>query len=109
MRTVESEFYLVLSPKMAVYDKDHIAGLAIPKISKGSPTLGRNEVVMKLKIEVPESLFLKPSLEASIVVPADKVSSTVITPEIQENIREVVKQSTGLDLSITLINPVEQP
>lgn len=106
-KTVEQEVYLVLSPKMSTYRKNSVSGLYIPRITKGSPTLNRNEIALKLRIEVPVALFLKPSIEASISIPNDQVSRTVITPEIQDNIREIVRQGTGLDFNISVINPTE--
>jgi hypothetical protein len=62
---------------------------------------------MKLKIEVPASLFLKPSLEASISIPDDAVSPVIINPEVQDNIKDIIKRNTGLDLNITVVNPSE--
>lgn len=106
--TVRNEFHLILSPKMATWGaKPRVDGVKIPRVTKNAPDLKSNEVAVKLAIEVPKSLFLKPSLKASIVVPEDRVSQTVITPEITDNIHDVVKQNTGIDLNISILNQTE--
>ena len=104
MSTVNQEFYLTLSPRtIACYGKGEVIGMNIPKITKNAPNLNRNEICMKLNIDVPVSLFLKPSLEASITVPPDCISPVIITPEIQDNIKDIIKQNTDLDLNITVV------
>jgi hypothetical protein len=100
---IKGEFYLTLSIRPTY--RGGPERLNTPKTSKNKPSLGRDEIVMKLCLEVPSSLFSKPSLEAKICVPADQVSRKVITPEIQDNIKEAVKQSTGLDLNIKILEP----
>lgn len=68
-------------------------------IRKQRPKLKASEIAIKLNLEIPDSLFVTPQLEAKVSVP-DVAGGPVITAEVAENIAEVVRQQTGLSLSI---------
>ena len=70
------------------------------------PALESHEVAVKLSLDVPEELFTKPQLEATIRVPADSVNSPVIEAEVIDNIQEIVSKQLGVDLSIGLVEVV---
>jgi hypothetical protein len=60
---------------------------------------------MKLAITVPDALFRRPQLEASITVPADQVSRPTIDAQVLDNIREQMRQAIGVDMRIALVEP----
>src|SRR4051812_18375810 len=74
------------------------------RVSKGKPSTGADEVAIKLNIELPMALFVKPSLEAKIAVPAEK-HPFVITPDVQENIAQVIREQTGFTVNIQTAAP----
>lgn len=76
------------------------------RITKSAPALGRDEITMRLNINIPDKIFLKPRLEASITVPEDSIQAAVIEPEVVDNIKETIKEHTGIELDIKVI-PVE--
>lgn len=72
------------------------------KISVTAPSLRPDEIAVKLELKVPRALFTRPALQAQIVIAADK-APTIITAAVKDNIAEIVRQQTGL--SITLVEP----
>ena len=66
-----------------------------------------NSVVLKLNLELPDALFKKPQLEASITIDNDQVSKPLINGQTIHNIQEIVSQQLGVDLSINVVEPVQ--
>lgn len=75
------------------------------RVAKNVPRLDANEIALKLKLELPDELFKRPQLEASITVPRDAVTPAVVSAEVGDNIREVVRQQLGIDLTIQMVQP----
>lgn len=75
------------------------------RVAKNAPRLDANEIALKLKLELPDELFKRPQLEASITVPRDAVTPAVVSAEVGDNIREVVRQQLGIDLTIQMVEP----
>lgn len=76
------------------------------RVAKGKPSLHANEVAIRLDIELPISLFRQPDLVAKIEVPAERVPF-VITPEVQQNIAEHLREQTGFTVRIQATSPEE--
>lgn len=70
------------------------------RTTKSQPFLGSNEIAFKLNLDLPDSLFTKPQLEASISVPESAASATVIEAETIDNVAEAIKTATGLDVRV---------
>ncbi len=70
--------------------------------------LDADEVAIQMKTEVPDIVFAKPRLEASIKIPAESVSAVVIDGEVADKVGEAIKSSTGLDFSIKVVEPDEE-
>lgn len=77
------------------------------RLSVGVPALKSHEVAVKLHLELPEELFDRPQLQASIRVPDGAVAPTVIDTEVLDNIEEVIRREAGLDLTISLVSEDE--
>lgn len=75
------------------------------------PALESHEVAVQLNLEVPEELFRKPRLEASITIPAEGITPPPINAEVIDNIREIISKEIGVDLSVALVEPTndQQP
>lgn len=63
---------------------------------------------MRIQIEIPDEVFDKPQFQASIKVPKDAVSAPVISAEIVDNVEEIIKQQTGFEVKLNLIEPEEK-
>lgn len=62
-----------------------------------------NSVVLKLNLELPDSLFQKPQLEATIVIDKNMVSQPTINADVIDNIKDVLKQQLGAELLISVV------
>ena len=76
---------------------------ASARMTAKSPSLASNEVAVKLSLNIPDELFTKPQLQASITVPVSSVSAPVIDAEVIDNIQETISKTLGVDLSISVL------
>lgn len=78
------------------------------RITTGKPKLKSNEHAIKIMFDLPDALFERPQLEASIVIPVDSVTKPTIEAETIDTIQEAIESQTGIDLKIQLVEPEEQ-
>ena len=76
---------------------------ASARLSVNAPALDSHEVAVKISLDIPEDLFIKPQLEASIQVPSDSVNKPVIEADVIDNIQEIVSRELGIDLNIGIL------
>lgn len=96
-KTLTENFYLALSRKGNW-------GLKA-RITRTLPALASGEIALALKIALPDALFQKPSLRASIEVPASAVSAPKIDSIVIDNIKETLQQQLGVNLEIAVVEP----
>lgn len=75
------------------------------KVYKKRPGLAYDEVCIALDLELPNQLFAKPQLAASITIPPEAAAPAEIESEVVEEIAEAVKNATGIDVKITVVDP----
>lgn len=63
---------------------------------------------MRLELDIPDQLFDRPFLQGSITIPKDAVSAPVIDASIVDNVQEVIKQQTGVEVRLNVISPSEE-
>lgn len=68
------------------------------RVVKTNPSLAFDEVAMQIHIELPDELFKKPRLEASLVVPKNAVQTPTIDVETIDNMQQAIKQHTGVEV-----------
>lgn len=73
----------------------------IARVTARKPRTAANEVALQLTIEIPDAMFMKPVLQARMVVPPEAVSAPVIEPEVANNIAELVRDQLGIKLHIS--------
>lgn len=73
------------------------------RVAKKSPRLAPNEVAVELNIKVPEALFSRPALRASVVVADSAVSAPVIDAAVVSNAEQVLRDQLGLDVQLTVV------
>lgn len=78
------------------------------RMTKGSPALASNEVAIKVALEIPDAVFDKPSLEAKIVIPKEAVSKPVIEAQVIDNVEQIIKQNTGFEVKLEVIEPKDE-
>lgn len=73
------------------------------RLSANAPALDSHEIAVKVSMELPDEIFSKPQLYASIKVPSSSVSAPAIDAEVIDNIQETIAKTLGIDLNIALI------
>jgi len=73
------------------------------KLSAKSPSLKAHEIAIKLNLDIPDDLFLKPALEADIIIPKESVVAGKIDTEIIDDIKKTVEDSLGIQMHVSLI------
>lgn len=72
------------------------------KISKQKPDTGANELAIKLDLEIPNSLFVKPTLNFKMTIPEDSVSIPVLEAQVQDNLSEVLAAELGQKVHLSI-------
>lgn len=75
------------------------------RITTQPPNLKRNEIAVLLNLDIPDALFEKPQLQASITIPDDAVTQPIIDASVVDNIEVVLQQELGVDLSVAVVEP----
>lgn len=75
------------------------------RLTVDSPNLQSNEVAVKIVLSIPDAVFEKPAFEAKMVIPEEAVNQTVISAEIIDNVQEIIKQNTGFDVKLQIVEP----
>jgi hypothetical protein len=73
------------------------------RLTAGSPALSSNEIAVKLNLILPDAIFDKPAFEAKVVVPDEAVSKPVITADVIDNVEEIIKQNTGFEVKLEIV------
>ena len=89
------EFYLVLSASSHGYHKLN-ARLTVRK-----PSLHRGEVAIELNVSVPDTLFDRPILKASVEVPETAAAQSIITADVMQNIGETLTRQLGIRVEVS--------
>lgn len=71
-------------------------------------SLKHNEVAIKLEMDIPDALFTKPTLVATMTIPEEAVPQSQIDTKVTDNIEKIIKDATGLTMNISVVeHPVE--
>lgn len=73
------------------------------RLTVTSPSLESYEVAIKLSLDIPDALFSRPQLEASIKIPSDALTAPVIEAETIDNIQSIISKELGVDLTVALV------
>ena len=72
------------------------------RLTKNKPSLKKGEIPLALRIVLPESLLTIPTLMANVEIPDNTTLSSTIDAEVQDNISEIIKDTLGVNVHITL-------
>lgn len=75
------------------------------RLTASKPDLTAKEISINMEINLPDALFEKPKLVASITVPDSAANSNIIESIVYDNVKEAVEKATGLEFSISIVNP----
>lgn len=69
------------------------------------PKMNADEVAIFLEIELPNALFSKPQLTATLKIPAAAVPSSTINADVIDNVEHAIKTATGLEMRVSVVDP----
>lgn len=79
------------------------------EVRKQKPATKANEVAVRITLNIPDAYFETPELSARISVPESAVNKTLITPEVQTNIGNLISQQLGVKVHISADDPDKTP
>lgn len=88
---MKTEFYLIAT-----------AGGAV-RTGKKRPSLDWNEIAIYCVLDLPNILFQRPRLEASIKVEAKDAGPIAIEPAVVDNIKSAIEQAAGVEVQLTVV------
>lgn len=86
---MKTQFYLIVSESGKV------------RTTKSKPDLKWDEIVIHQRLDLPDKLFQKPQLNAEITVTDKMVEPKVITPDMQDNIKQAIESAAGVEVRLT--------
>lgn len=78
----------------------------IKSTRKTKPALDWDEIAIKINLDVPDELFQRPTIEATVTV--KDVPNNAYEPDIIINTKELIEQQTGAKIEFRIV-PVEEP
>lgn len=75
------------------------------KVTKSPRYTDFGEVSIGVAMELPEVLFMRPQIQASITIDAKDVQPFEINADTSNMVKDAIQQSTGLDVKLTIVNP----
>lgn len=89
---------MVISPYLVVTENGGC------RITKTYPRLEWHEIAIQLHLNIPDELYRKPQLSASISVDPKAVQTPEIGCEVISNIEEAIKQHTGVEVKLSVVS-----
>jgi hypothetical protein len=77
-------------------------------IREREPRLAGNEIALRIQLDVPDKLFERPVLMASMKVPSEAVPKAQITTAVTDNVERIIKETTGLEMHVTVVEHEEE-
>jgi hypothetical protein len=76
--------------------------ITVSRVTKTAPALERQEIAIRISLDIPEILFTRSALQADITIPESTKLQSVIDAETIDNIENAIKQQTGVDVKLTI-------
>lgn len=94
--------YLVVQGKKPKYghDRDNKREAGALRLTKTKPAVQSDEIAIRLEVEIPDSLFFKPTLMVSAALPENSKLENNISADVADNIAEIIREQTGLKVVI---------
>lgn len=102
MSHIDIECFMVVGQKVG--DNGFCQGKPSVRVAMRKPSLSKDKIAIAMNLRLPISLFRRPALSATIVVPANQAPME-ITPEIQTNIAQVLQEQLGITVHVTAPAP----
>ncbi|MEL6363891.1 MAG: hypothetical protein AAFR11_03500 [Pseudomonadota bacterium] len=96
---MKTEVWLKVEGKKSKYGAGAEPG-AISSYKK-KPATGAGEIAIKIDLDLPDALFLKPTLTARVEVPDDHPISTEVDATVKDNLAAILEEQLGLRVHIS--------
>lgn len=109
---MEANFYLVIQGKKHRFAHMRAQGVREPgevQVRKNKPNTRQDEIAVKVQLQIPDALFEKPTLQIAAAVPEGSGHGPVITTEVADNIADIIRQQTGVEVRISAPEPEPEP
>src|SRR3954469_20044086 len=103
---MQEKFYICLkleNMKTKCYLKINSNGSV--SITKSKPDVNFDQVAVCLDLELPDILFKKPQITATIRVEENDVTPLVINAETANNVKDAIETITGIKVLLKVENP----
>lgn len=70
-------------------------------VRKTKPSLGWDEIACKINLNVPDELFKRPHIEATLKI--EDIPNNAYNPDIVINTKELIEQQTGVKVNFKII------
>lgn len=74
------------------------------KTYKNKPALAFDEISIQQNLVLPDALFKKPLLEATVIVPDSAAMPTEIAADVVMNAKNAIEQATGLEVRLSIVS-----
>lgn len=85
-----------------------IGRTGIRGVRKSKPRLSWDEIAVRVILDIPNVLFERPQLEATIRVDEESVMPEKIFPDLIINTKELIEQQTGAKIDFKVIEYVRE-
>jgi hypothetical protein len=82
----------------------HVVDTGPIDIRKNKPKLAADQIAVRINLNIPDALFIKPALEVSLRLPEPE-TSLELTPEVQERISEAIRDAAGVTAHVSFSAP----
>lgn len=76
--------------------------IGCPKCSVGNPACGKNDIAVKMSVDIPDSYFKLPEITGKIVFPEVRGSQPVITIDLQQRAAQLLKDQMGMHVTFEI-------
>lgn len=80
----------------------------IVRMTKRQPTLCQGEIGVLLAVAVPNEVFIRPRIRASISIDDDQVPPVEIDAGVLDGISENIRQGLGVEVALTVVEPEDE-
>lgn len=70
-------------------------------VTKAKPGTAKNEVAVKVSVDIPDAYFNTPELSVNIIVPKEAVNRPIITPDVEDNLAASISEQLGFRVHVT--------
>ncbi len=96
---MKAVFFLVIQGRKLHNFSNH-RELGEVAVRKRKPSTNADEIAVRMELDIPDSLFEKPTLQINASVPDDGSHGPEITTDVADNIAQIIREQTGINVRI---------